>query len=364
MLRTDCRLCGASVRPVLDLGEIPLANLFPPEPNSGTRYPLGLSQCTDCGHVQVGYVVPDAEIYGPGYKYATPDMQLAALTAQAIRLRNRYPQAQVVLEIGANNGLNMSALDEAGFRVVFGVDPSGTYRTILKEPFNSETARKIRERRGTVDLIVANNVFAHIDDLGDVFRGIDMILADEGAVVFEVQYLPAMIAAGEFDMIYHEHRDYHTLGPLARFVKRFGLVVTDYELIPNHGGSIRVYAERGGVEVALPVEKLDWPGFRAKIAEAKARVRHMLDGRIIPAFGATGKACTLINHFGIADRISFCMDSTPAKQGRYIAGTAIKIVPEGYIAGPCLLTAWNYLEGISRRHPEAEFITPFEREHA
>ncbi len=360
-----CRLCGGKVGIKLSLNPTPIANSFPDTAYEGELYPLDLKQCDDCQHVQIGHVVPDSVLYGASYKYDTPAAQIPAMERQAIALRRKYPKARNVLEIGSNNGLFTDALLEAGFQQIVGVDPSGTHPLCWKMPFDTDCAAIVSRRVDGVDLIVANNVLAHIDDLDEVFRGIDACLTENGALVFEVQALLDMAKHGLFDMIYHEHRDYHTLTPLVSFLARHHLAIKEVERIPAHGGSMRVHCGRGkGISIIEPT--VDWDAFKNKIAAATYQCIVELNkaaGHVV-AFGATAKACTLIHQMGIQDRIDYAADCTPQKVGKYIAGTGIRICSEADMAATAghktlLLTAWNYETIIRAKYPECDFIVPF-----
>lgn len=352
-----CRMCYYYGRVMLSLTPTPIANSFPEHPDIEARgWPLELAQCLQCGHVQLAEYFP---VNWDDYRYATPEAVRPHLEQAAKELRHTYPNAKTVLEIGCNNGLYLDVLRRAGFEAT-GVDPSTTVG--IAKPFSSSLARTLEP----VDLIVANNVLAHVDDLFDVFLGIDRLLKDDGALVFEVQYFPDLVKAGAFDMIYHEHRDYHTMRPWVQFLKRFGLIIIRCESIPTHGGSMRVYCERPGVSYwEFANEDIDWRAFKHRIAEAKHAVLDQIvqaSGPII-ALGATAKACTLIHHFGIADFIDYAVDNTPAKQGRYIPGTSIKIYPESLPEkATILLTAWNYESVIRDKYPHHPFIVPFRKE--
>lgn len=360
--RPDCRLCGGRVETVLSLTPTPIANLFPDEPLAGKFYPLDLKQCPKCMHVQIGHVVDDDTLYGTAYKYATPLALKPMLERRAAELRAEYAKSRNVLEIGANNGLFLHALRDAGFKEVIGLDPSSTDPLVWKLPFGPRAAEVIKRRVGTVDLIVANNVFAHIDNLRHVFAGIDAILSPDGVVVFEVQYLVPMMQSGAFDMIYHEHRDYHTLGPLRRFLTGMGMVMTGWELIEAHGGSIRVTAKREGVPANVPDEPTDWQAFQNVIEWQKSSINAQISGRIA-AFGAPAKAVTLIHHFGLQNKIAYCVDDTPQKQGKYIAGTTIPVVGREVMERDnprqMLLLSWNYADLIRKQFPNVDFIVPF-----
>ncbi len=353
----SCRLCGGEGRVMLSLTPTPIANSFPSYADlDAARFPLDVVECFDCGHVQLKDQV---SVDWEDYRYRTPEAVRLHLAQAAQDLAQRYPEARTVLEIGSNNGLYVEELHRAGFHA-YGVDPCATVG--IRAPFSEALAKTLEP----VDLIVANNVLAHVDDLHDVFRGIDRLLTDDGALVVEVQYFPDMMASGSFDMIYHEHRDYHTLKPLPRFLKRFGLVLRQWQHLETHGGSVRIFCERPGSSLDAFDAALDWRSFKHHIADAKASVLAQLDAAKGPivAFGATAKACTLIHHFGIADCIAYAVDSTSAKQGRYIPGTAIQIRAPGSFTGEevFLLTAWNFADAIQAQYPSHSFIIPFAKE--
>ena len=356
-----CRLCWGTGMHRLTLTPTPIANSFPEHPDADAmRYPLVLQECELCGHIQLRDQV---QLEWDHYHYVTPSAVHPHLAEAAQGLRRRYPNAQTVLEIGSNNGANLAVLRAEGFRAL-GVDPSA--REGIRLPFSSDLAKMLDR----VDLVVANNVLAHVDDLLDVLLGIRLVLNWGGALVFEVQYLPKMMELVAFDMIYHEHRDYHTLGPLVPFLNLHDLVITDYELIPTHGGSVRVYCGHKGYEPAclLPDERLDWRTFSRYIQERAAALHWQIravDGPVA-AFGATAKSTTLLHQCELTDRIAYCVDETPGKQGRYIPGTNIPIVPLSRLEedppAAVLLTAWNYADHIKARFPHLNWIVPFVKE--
>lgn len=356
----DCRLCGQPCRLRVSLAPTPLANSFPSYPDvHAERYPLQLDQCLSCDHIQSRRTAP---VSWEDYRYATPAALRPHLEQAARDLRARYPRANAVLEIGSNNGLYLDVLTELGFEAL-GVDPCATVG--IRAPFTAELARTLDQP----DLIVANNVLAHVDDLQDCFRGIDALLGEQGSLIFEVQYWPALVEAGAFDMIYHEHRDYHTLGPLVPFLKQYGLVMDRVDHLDTHGGSIRVYCERPGIQRwVYPDERTDWRAFMTRMEETRQLLQAEVEDSPGPlvAFGATAKACTLIHQCHLADRIAYCVDDTPAKQGRYVPGTAIPILSPAVLRehpeATILLTAWNFASVIRQRYPHHRFLVPFTRE--
>ena len=174
------------------------------------------------------------------------------------------------------------------------------------------------------------------------------------------------MATGAFDMIYHEHRDYHTLKPLPKFLRQFGLVIKCVEFLETHGGSIRVWCARPGIGLEMDDVDMDWLAFKHRIDDARRMILAQIDavqGKPLVAFGATAKACTLIHHFGLTDYIDYCVDDTLEKQGRYIPGTDIEIHPTAVLRNDpeavVLLTAWNFADVIRPQYPDKQFIVPF-----
>ena len=346
--RTKCRLCGCSVELAFMLKPTPIANSFPDKPDSNAeRYALDLMQCVGCGHIQQRLV---GEGLYEDYRYRTPAAVKEHLAPVARKIATENPGGRV-LEIGSNNGMFLECLMAEGLDVL-GVDPASTHYMGIKDYFGERVAATL----GEFDVIVANNVFAHIDDLDDVFRGISKCLSPSGQLIFEVQYLIDMLETGAFDMIYHEHMDYHHVSPLKPFLRKHGLVMVDCERIKTHGGSIRVTAQKVGVECDSWPERIDWAEFSRKLSIAREHANSL--GKV-QAFGATAKATTLISQLGLEDKIEFVVDNTPEKQGRYIPGTDIPIYPvEKLHDGPVLMTAWNYEKEI-RAQIDNELIHPF-----
>lgn len=267
---THCRLCLSKVTVQLSLSPAPIDNGHPD--NSGPysiKYPLDLAECPSCGHVQLGFSIPGDTLFAD-YKYRTPESERSRLRDYAELLKHLYPFAlsadrPKVLEIGSNNGMFVDCLRAVGFFAV-GIDPCGPQNGMPRW-FSSKSAKNLVFSMGKMKLIVANNVFAHVDDLRNVFVGIAKLLDDDGVVVFEVPYFPNMVERGGFDMVRHEHKDYHTLSPLPRFLAKFGLCIRQYEHNNAHGGSIRVHCSRGDKGVAVPEDRVHWDTIAKKYAE-------------------------------------------------------------------------------------------------
>lgn len=357
MIVRQCRMCRGTLTLKLSLAPTPIANAFSDEPNVGEKHPLNLMECGDCGHVQLDRVLETFD----DYKYRTPKAYEAHLRDTAAILKARYPRAKKIVEIGSNNGLNTEILQKAFSGSVIGVDPAGCHWACWKMPFDETVASRIHKRVGDIDLVIANNAFAHIDDLHEVFRGIDYVLSDQGAVVFEVQDFQASLDGGIFDMCYHEHLDYHRPGPWIGFLREHGFELSAVEHIEPHGGSLRLTASRFG-KTDWVDPPINWAEYRRKIERVKSHVRESVPYGSV-AWGATAKLTTMIHECDIADRIDYCVDSTPEKQGKYLPGTGIVIEPMFHKKGPgvVLTGAWNYIDEFKKQYPLLMAINPYDR---
>jgi len=349
-------MCHGELREVFSLNYSPAANNFTVEPFTGGKFPLVLMECRTCKHVQLRDVLTNLF---SDYKYRTPKAYSPHLQATAELLKKRYPTTSSILEIGGNNGLYTEILHNTFNCPVISVDPAGTHHATWKEPFNKEVAGRVYKRIGPVDLIVANNVFAHIDDLDEVFEAIDYILDPNGSVIIEVQDFGVSLKKGYFDMIYHEHLDQHRVEPWRYLLERHNLNLSAVEKIPSHGGSIRITATRH-LKTDWIDEKVNWYTYKHTVAWHVREIKESVkDGCV--AWGATAKLTTLIHHCDIADKIAYCVDTTPEKLGRYIPGTGIRIVAEFEDdADLVLLGAWNYAEEFKRQFPYLRGMHPYE----
>jgi len=254
-IRSDCRLCNSSsLSRVLDLPDTPLANEFVNASDQGTiqkKFPLFVSRCNQCGHIQLPVVV-DPERLFRNYVYVSGTSKAFVAhfesLATEIIVNNAISSDSLIVEIGSNDGTALKAFKKHGMRV-FGIDPAINIAEIASRDgiqtspnfFTKELAEEILERAGHAHVVLANNVFAHADDLNEILNGVITLLEPKnGIFVFEVQYLADMMEHGYFDMIYHEHLSYHSVAPLVPFLQRKGLNIIKCQHIHTHGGSIRV----------------------------------------------------------------------------------------------------------------------------
>jgi SAM-dependent methyltransferase len=373
----DCGLCGSSdLVKVLDFGEHPLANAFLKSPNEPeTFYPLRVYFCRSCKAVQLLDLVDPKEIY-LDYDYLTSASKPLAdhFVKMGKDLCDEFitSKKDVVLEIGGNDGVLCEAIKDRCW--VINYEPSEKAAALSIERgvntvnnfFSSYTADHVLSVFGKVNLVIANNVMAHIANLRDVLEGVKKILKPDGVFVFEVHWLGNLITTGGFDQIYHEHIYYHSLTALKRFVESAGLKLFAVELVPIHGESMRVFVSptqeiRGGhIQNFLDREKamgLDreetFTTFSDKIKRNKkilVELCRMLrrEKCSIVGYGAPAKGNTLLNYYKL--RLDYLTDTTPLKQGLYSPGMHIKVVtPERLRTDTpdyALLLAWNYADSI------------------
>jgi SAM-dependent methyltransferase len=348
-------------------------------------YPLDLYLCAACGHVQNVDVV-DPEVLFREYTYVTASssglVDHYRRYADDISSRFGAPAGSLVLEIGSNDGSLLRFFKARGHSVL-GVDPARRIAALasdagiptLPEFFSSALADDIRSRHGTAAYIVANNVFAHADDLEDVVVGIRSLLDDAGVFIFEVSYLPDIVDRFLFDTVYHEHVSYHSLLPLASFFDRLGMQLFDVQRSSSKGGSIRGFAQRSP-SAHRPVtamvqsmiederrrrftEPAVFRQFASAIAERKAALSRLLDdalsqGRSVAGYGASTTVTTLMWHFDLTEKLDFLVDDNPRKHGLFAPRCHIPVVPseELYSRRPdiVVLLAWNYAPAIVERH--------------
>ena len=371
--------CCGNVEMFLDLGLSPIADNYTATADEPVEmHPLRVGVCDKCHLVQL---MDDVDP-GFGARYAfhssasTPLRAYHKAYAQAVHERHGDLVAAGVVEVGCNDGDLLQHFPGA-----IGVDPSGPAKEaadrgldVMVRPFGLAAAHEIRDRRGRQGLVLANHVLAHVPDLGDVLAGIHLLLEDDGLAIVEVQYLPDLLVNNAFDLIYHEHRRYFSLTSLEHYAHQHGLYVIDAELTDRQGGSLRATLGRIDAVIAsddrvrrLRVSEDQWlidgyAGMQGRAERIRDRLLDLLvaqDG-ITAVYGAPAKATTLLNFCGLnSDDLPWCVDTTPAKQGRYIPGTGIPIVPSGHMgAATYLVAAHNYVGHIIRANPGKRWIIP------
>lgn len=400
--RSTCRLCGsADVSKVLSLAPTPLANAFVTSEalqKEQSLYPLDLFLCARCGHAQLLDVIDPVVLY-EHYVYVSGTSPVFVRHfkeyADYVTANFGLPADALVVDIGANDGTLLQFFRESGLRVL-GVDPAREIagRTIaagipiVNDFFTLALAERIRVEHGAANVITANNVIAHIDDLASVMEGVRRLLAPDGVFMFEVSYLVDMVDKTLFDMIYHEHLDYHAVRPLNRFFDQCGLELIEATRVDTHGGSLRgIVQHKGGprqvgisVADAFALEEKQglsktgtFHAFASHIGTVKRELVGLLhrlkaEGKSIAGFGAPAKTTTLMYHFGFEPgMIDFIVDDSPLKQGHFTPGMHIPVVPTTalYERRPdyAVILAWNFAEPIMAenaafREAGGRFIIP------
>ena len=385
--REDCRLCRSkNLIKVLDLGEQPLAGGFldQNEFQDEKFFPLRLYFCKDCTLIQNSEII-DKEVLFKHYFYISSASKTGVdhFKSYAEDLNTCFARKKgdnlFIVELGSNDGVLLLPLREFGHNVL-GVEPSKNITEIARKKglaiindfFTQEVAREIVDKHSKADIITANNVLAHIDDMEEVIKGILILLKPEGILVFEVHYLLDLIEKLQYDAIYHEHFCYHSVIALSKFFEKWDMNIYKVQRVPMHEGSIRVYVKRKenlgrlqekSVQELIRIERdkqLDneqtFYGFTQRINKQKEMLNSAIQqikqkGERIVGYGAAGRANTLLNYCNITyEMIDYIVDASPLRQGKYTPGTHIPIFsiekfrednPENV-----LLLAWSYKKEI------------------
>jgi len=381
-----CRFCRTPLKDTfLDLGAQPLANsyLTPEQLAAGTEraYPLHVRVCRKCFLVQADDAVPADHIFDADYayfsSYSTSWVEHARRYAVAMAERFGLGPDSLVVEVASNDGYLLQhfvAMDVP----VLGVEPTANTaqaaiaRGVATEVafFGAETGRSLAAR-GRADLMAANNVLAHVPDIGDFVAGFRELLADDGVVTFEFPHLLNLIEKVQFDTIYHEHYSYLSLLAVEQVLRANGLRSFDVELISTHGGSLRLFACHVGSgheetealkalrarEAAAGLGEIGtYQGFAPRVEAVRASFRAFLDaergaGRRLAAYGAAAKGNTFLNYCAAtSDDIEVVFDASAAKQGRFLPGSHIPILSPAKVADvkpdDLLILPWNLKDEI------------------
>jgi len=376
-----CRHCEAPLRDVfIDLGSAPPSNAFlrvqdldQPE----LHFPLKVFTCGACRLVQVDEVQRHDALFSSDYVYFSSYSKSWLAHArdyvtQAVGRLALGPQS-LVMEIASNDGYLLQYVRERGIPCV-GIEPTTSTAEVARSKgiesiesfFGLAFAQRFTSERRQADLVLGNNVLAHVPDINDFVAGLKAVLAPQGSITLEFPHLLQLVSQGQFDTIYHEHFSYLSLGTVQRILAAQGLRVWDVEELPTHGGSLRVWAQHA--EHGRPVQPAV-AAFLAREAEAgmqgdafyaglQVQANRIKDdlvaflieqkraGKTVAAYGAAAKGNTLLNYAGVRpDLLPYVVDASPHKQGRFLPGSRIPVVAESQLRATrpdvVLILPWN-----------------------
>ena len=384
-----CRFCNSRLQTTfVDLGMSPLCESFLRADQLDRMepfYPLHVYVCENCLLVQLGEYVPPKEIFEE-YAY------FSSFSDSWVRHAEEYTEKIIgrfgidarwkVVELASNDGYLLQHFVRKNIPCM-GIEPAKNVARVAIERgittiprfFGAALARELSETHGLADLLIGNNVLAHVPDLNDFVEGMKILLSPDGLITMEFPHLLRLMKGNEFDTIYHEHFSYFSFLTVNNIFEKHGLRLFDIEELPSHGGSLRIYAQHaeGGTreisekvfglrseESASGLDRLETYGsFKESVYETKRRFLGFLieakrNGKSIVNYGAPGKGNTLLNYCGVRlDFIDYAVDRNPYKQGRYTPGTHIPIFPPEKILETkpdfIVIIPWNLRKEISRQ---------------
>lgn len=384
-----CRFCQTPLQhSFADLGLSPLSNSYvrPEHQDRGEKfYPLHAYVCSACKLVQLEeFESPEAIFSDYAYfsSYSTSWLEHAQHYCQAMRERFGLGAASQVVELASNDGYLLQYFQQMGVPVL-GVEPAANVAKVAMEKgiptrvafFGVATAEAMLAAGESADLLLGNNVLAHVPDLNDFVAGMQRLLKPDGVITMEFPHLLQLMQHNQFDTIYHEHFSYFSLLTVQRVFARHGLALFDVEELPTHGGSLRIYARHSNHAAASPTNRLlvlrereiaagldDLPAYASFAEQVRETKRKLLEfliaakrqGKRIAGYGAPAKGNTLLNYCGIrSDFIDFTVDRNPAKQGTLLPGTRIPVfAPERIMAEKpdyLLILPWNLRDEVMQQ---------------
>jgi len=381
-----CRFCGADLcHTFVDLGMSPLANTYVTAAQLHEMepfYPLRVYVCERCFLVQLEEFASPEHIFSDYAYFASYSESWLRHARQYVEMaikRFRLAALSQVVEIASNDGYLLQYFGDRGIPVL-GIEPAANVaETAIQKGistrvafFGEELARQLVAEGLQADLVVANNVLAHVPTLNDFVRGLKRLLKPQGVITLEFPHLLCLMAEGQFDTIYHEHFSYFSLGTVEQIFARAGLMVFDVEELHTHGGSLRIYVgnvegachtptsrvvEVKARERAAGLTSLDsYLVFTERVKAAKRKLLSFLiaaknDGKRLVGYGAAAKGNTLLNYCGIReDFLDYVVDRSPHKQGCFLPGTHLPIYPPQEIKETrpdyLLILPWNLVDEI------------------
>jgi SAM-dependent methyltransferase len=389
-LPINCRHCGTPLTiPFIDLGVAPPSNAYltAEDLRAPERwYPLRVMVCSNCWLVQTEDYACAEELFRPDYAYFSSTsstwLKHAADYCRMITDRLGLDERSFVIEVASNDGYLLKNFVAYGIPCL-GIEPTDSTAeaaerigiSVLRKFFGKDLGDQLAAEKKQADLIIGNNVYAHVPDINDFTAGLKAALKPGGTITLEFPHLLNLIDLCQFDTIYHEHFSYLSLYTVCRIFKNYGLRVWDVEQLPTHGGSLRVYGcHTDDSRHALPsvgglleeekqkglLELRTYQSFQDRANKIKDDlVMFLIEqkrlGKTVAGYGAAAKGNTLINYAGIKpDLISFVCDAAPSKQGKFLPGSRIPILPPDALAEQkpdyVMILPWNIADEVMQQH--------------
>jgi hypothetical protein len=351
-----------------------------------TFFPLVTFVCTLCWLVQLDQYVSPSDIFGE-YDY------FSSYSSSWVEHAKRYAlkmasllglgKDSMVMEIASNDGYLLQHFVQMSIPVL-GIEPAANVARVAMmnnipttvEFFGEETAKELKKKHGYADLLLGNNVLAHVPDINDFVKGMKLLLHEEGTITMEFPHLLNLIELNQFDTIYHEHFSYLSFHTVKRIFNHHGLEIFDVEEIPTHGGSLRIFAKHIEDDSRVPATSVDrliskelamgladieiYKKFESKVKLTKRKLLEFLinaknDNKTIVGYGAPGKGNTLLNYCAIRqDFLDYTVDLSPQKQGKFTPGCRLPILDPSVIRETkpdyVLILPWNLKEEIIKDH--------------
>lgn len=384
----QCRFCKTELEHVfIDLINSPASNSFLTrgelnEPES--YYPLKVYTCHHCFLVQVDEYKKSDAIFNSNYvyfsSYSTSWLKHVSDYADKMVERFGYDENSLVMELASNDGYLLQYFLKKGIKVM-GIEPTANTAEVamqkgvktIVEFFTAELADRFRNHwEVKADLLLGNNVLAHVPDIVDFVAGMKIILAEEGVITMEFPHLMQLVDNNQFDTIYHEHFSYLSLYTVNQIFELHDLRMFDVEELPTHGGSLRIYARHKddtsktisenvaallkkemdkGLNNLAYYENFQQKAFKVKLDLTEFLISQKKEGRSVAAYGAAAKGNTLLNYCGVKnDLISFVTDANPHKQGKFLPGSHIPVFNEEFLKKNkpdfVIILPWNLKEEI------------------